>query len=227
MIVAIHQPNFVPWLGYFYKIASSDVFVLLDDVQFTKNGFTNRNRIKTAQGEHWLTLPVVQSGQFGQLISDCKIQQKELSCKKMINTLRMNYAKSGYAKMLLPEFEKTLSESSESLLETNISIIKWVCEKLHITTPIITSSSLAIEGKESTERLIAICKKLNATTYISGKGGFKYQDEDLFKANHIQLQTSSFSPPVYQQLWGEFIPGLSVLDTLFCVGEETKKYISI
>jgi hypothetical protein len=94
MIVSIHQPNFVPWLGYFYKIYKSDVFVILDNVQFTKNGFTNRNRIKSPQGELWLTVPVIQSGKFGQTITECKIFNREQSLEKILKTIESNYKKA-------------------------------------------------------------------------------------------------------------------------------------
>jgi len=224
MIVSIHQPNFLPWLGYFYKIAQSDIFVLLDDVQYTKNSFINRNRIKTPQGEQWLTLPVKQSGSFGQLIIECEIQQKELAVKKVLNSIKMNYSKSLYYHQYIEAIEKILNTNTHSLSEINIQLILWLCDVLNIHTKIIRSSTLNISGKESTERLVEICKILNADTYLSGKGGVKYQEEVLFDKENIQLKISSFTPPVYHQLWGEFIGGLSIVDILLNCGSDSKKF---
>ena len=225
MTVSIHQPNFIPWLGYFYKIAKSDVFVLLDDVQYTKNGFTNRNRIKTPQGELWLSLPIKQSGNFGQTINDCIIQQKEIAVKKNLNSIKLNYGKAKYFHQYFEQLCSLMNTDTESLAELNILLIQWVCECLDINTKIVRSSLLNLSGNESTERLIEICSKLNGKIYLSGKGGFNYQDETLFEREKITLERSSFAPPVYHQLWGDFIGGLSIMDTLLNCGPDTKKLI--
>lgn len=227
MIVSIHQPNFIPWLGYFYKINQSDIFVLLDDVQYTKNGFTNRNRIKTPQGELWLTLPVKQSGNFGQTINECIIQQKGIAIKKILNSIKLNYAKALFFHTYIEQLEVLLNSDTESLAELNILLIYWICECLDIKTKIIRSSTLNVSGKESTERLIEICKNVNAKTYLSGKGGINYQDETLFERQNITLKMSSFSSPNYPQLWGNFIGGLSIIDFLLNCGPDTKKFIHI
>ena len=225
MIVSIHQPNFIPWLGYFYKIAQSDIFVLLDDVQFSKNSFINRNRIKTPQGEMWLTLPVKQSGNFGQKINECEIQQKELSVKKVLNSIKLNYVKAPYFQQYIQQIENILNSNTDSLEDINCKLIFFACESLEIGTKIIKSSTLNIRGKESTERLIEICKNVNAKTYLSGKGGLNYQEEDLFTQHNIQLKISQFSPPNYNQMWGNFIGGLSIIDILLNCGPDTKKFI--
>jgi hypothetical protein len=225
MIVSIHQPNFLPWLGYFYKIAKSDIFVLLDDVQYSKNSFINRNRIKTPQGEMWLTLPVIQSGNFGQNIVDCIILRKEASVKKLLNSIKLNYAKAPYFRKYYDELVYVMQSKTEHLAELNTELIKWACNCLHIDTPLVTSSSLSIPQKQSTERLIQICKALDGTAYLCGKGGTKYQDEAMFAANDIKVTTSSFNHPVYHQQWGTFLPELSVIDLLFNEGDNSMNII--
>jgi hypothetical protein len=226
MIIAIHQPNFIPWLGYFYKMAHCDTFVLLDDVQYTKNSFINRNRIKTSQGELWLTMPVTTSGKFGQLINETILTQKELHVKKILSTIKLNYSQAPFFQVYFGEFEQILQTPNNSLSELNIELIRWICKKLEIHTQIVKSSDLHINSElESTERLVAICQKLEAKCYLSGMGAFKYQDDAIFNTNGITLSKNKFVPPVYQQLWKEFIPSLSILDTLFNCGEQTIKYI--
>ncbi len=222
MIVSIHQPNFVPWLGYFFKIYKSDTFVILDNVQFTKNGFTNRNRIKTPQGESWLTLPIIQSGKFGQNITDCVIFNKGLHVKKMISTLSANYKKAKYFDNYFDTISSIMKLSDDNLCNLNIQLIEFSLVQLEIKTQIVRSSELKnIEG-ESTERLISICKALGATKYLAGLGAKKYQDDELFTRNSIEAINSPFKFPVYDQLWGEFVPNLSILDVLFNCGPETK-----
>jgi hypothetical protein len=225
MNIAIHQPNFLPWIGYFYKIAKSDIFVLLDDVQYTKNSFINRNLIKSHQGSLWITVPVQHSGKFGQLINECKIQNKSFISIKIIKTINQNYVKAPYFDYLFSELENILNTDNESLVELNIALIELVCKKLSLKTRLLRSSSLKnIEG-ESTDRLISICKTLNAKSYIFGFGAMNYQEIDLFVENSIEAKKTSFNHPTYNQLWGDFIPNLSVIDLLFNVGSDAKSYL--
>jgi hypothetical protein len=226
MRAAIHQPNFIPWLGYFYKIAHCDVFILLDDVQFSKNSFINRNKIKTSQGEHWLTLPVITSGKSGQLINETILLEKELYIKKNLNSIRLNYTKSPFFEIYFYDFQEILQSAGPLISDLNIQLILWICKCLNIHTPMLKSSELNIDPYlDSTKRLIAICETVNCNSYISGAGAVKYQDEELFSLNQIELTKSRFAPPVYNQLWKDFIPSLSVIDTLFNCGEETSQYI--
>lgn len=222
MIVSIHQPNFVPWIGYFYKIYKSDLFVILDNVQFTKNGFTNRNRIKTPQGENWLTLPVIQSGKFGQDITDCVIFHKEQSARKIVNSLLANYKKSKHFDRYFDAISRIIQTDTDKLCDINTELIRWTMEQLGIAKKVVKASDLEnIEG-ESTERLVSICKHLGATAYLAGLGAKKYQDDGLFNQHGIELISSPFQYPQYDQLWGDFIPNLSVIDVLFNHGPETR-----
>ena len=223
-IIAIHQPNFIPWVGYFYKILKSDEFVLLDDVQFTKNGFTNRNQVKTPQGAQWLTLPVLQKGKFGQNIDEIAIAQPDHTIQKVLRTVEGNYKKAPFFNEYFPEFEKCLRNNGDKLAAVNIALIKWVCVSLEIKTPLVISSDLKAEG-ESTMRLINICKKRNAGKYLSGFGGNKYQEAELYKTHDIELTMTNFKHPQYKQLWGDFIPNMSVIDILFNCGKEAAEIV--
>lgn len=225
MTIAIHQPNFMPWMGYFYKIAKSDIFVLLDDVQYTKGGFTNRNRIKTPNGEQWLTLNVNLSGHSFQSINKIIIFNKDKTLSKILKTIQNNYSKAEYFKSYFPELEKIVIESNDYLSEFNSSIIQWVKGLFNISTKIVRSSELNnIEG-QSTDRLVSICNMLKASKYLSGKGGMNYQDEANFKDNNIELEITNFNHPVYNQLYGEFIPNLSIIDFIFNCGPDFLKTV--
>jgi hypothetical protein len=225
MIISIHQPNFIPWIGYFYKIYKSDVFVVLDNVQFTKNGFINRNQIKTSQDPIWLTLPVIQSGKFGQNITDCVIFNKQIHSKKIISSLLSNYKKAPYFDKYFDSFSEIINKADDNLCQLNINLIKWIIDELEIQTKIILASDLInIEG-ESTQRLVSICKELGGTKYLAGVGAKKYQDDELFNTNQIEIINTSFKYPHYEQLWGDFIPNLSVLDVLFNCGPKTKNIL--
>ncbi len=222
MIISIHQPNFLPWIGYFYKIYKSDVFVILDDVQYSKNSFTNRNRIKTSQGNQWITLPVIKSGNFGQLISECIIFNHEKTIQKLIKTIEQNYKKAPYYNKHSNTIKSILTSTGDNLCEINIKLIKYFVKELRIETKIICSSEFKISNECSTERLIQICQRLGGKTYLSGKGGDNYQDIEMYKNANIDLIYSDFSHPIYPQLWQGFIPGMSIIDLLFNCGEESK-----
>jgi hypothetical protein len=222
-IIAIHQPNFLPWIGFFYKMLKSDVFVFLDNVQFSKNSYQNRVKIKSSQGAMWLTVPVLHK--FGQLTKEVKINNREQWREKHLKTLELNYKKASFFK---PVFELLreiyFKEEWELLVDFNIELIFSISKFLEIETEMIRATSLNVSGK-STDLLINIAKELNASIYLSGKGGANYQDEKKFRANGIELKYSDFTHPVYPQLWGEFIEGLSIIDLLFNCGEKSLEYI--
>lgn len=225
MIVAIHQPNFIPWLGFFYKWSLADVYVLLDDVQFSKNSFINRNRIKTPQGKQWLTIPVVQKKRFGQKICETKIIENDRWKRKILGSIKANYSKARFFNEYYDELEEVFFEAGNMLVELNIMLLDWIESELMINTPKIYSSKIEKSSGTSTERLVSICKQLGADEYLSGFGGSKYQDEKLFNASGIHLKSYNFKHPVYPQLWGDFIPNLSILDLLFNCGPKSADYI--
>jgi hypothetical protein len=215
MKVSIHQPNFIPWIGYFYKIACSDCFVFLDDVEYTKNSFINRNKIKTPLGAQWLTLPVNYAGNSHKKINTMSIIDGQRSFQRILKTLTMNYSKSINFKKYIEIFENIFNSNTSSLSEINILLIKKMLSELKINTKVLRSSELIKVSGESTFRLASICKEIGGTTYISGFGGKNYQLEDIFTNNGINSIIYNFKHPVYNQLWGEFISNLSIVDLLF------------
>jgi len=222
-VIAIHQPNFLPWIGFFYKMLKSDVFVFLDNVQFSKNSYQNRVKIKSSQGAIWLTVPVLHK--FGQLTKEVKINNREQWREKHLKTLELNYKKASFFKPVFELLQEIyFKEEWELLVDFNIELIFSISKFLEIETEMIRASSLNVSGK-STDLLINIAKELNASIYLSGKGGANYQDEEKFRANGIELKYSDFTHPVYPQLWGEFIEGLSIIDLLFNCGEKSLGYI--
>lgn len=221
IVVAIHQPNYIPWAGYFYKLLKSDIFVFLDDAQYTKNSFINRNRIKGSQGEQWITIPI--RFKLGQAINQVEFADSRWYVKhqKSFDTC---YKKAPYYEQYRDELLHLLSSNHRNLSELNIKVIEKVSNWLNITCEFVLSSQLGIESK-SDDRLVDIVKKVGGRVYLSGTGGAKYQNEDKFNQNKITLKYYDFLPPVYPQIWGDFIPGLSILDLLFNCGPRAKNFI--
>lgn len=217
MVVSVHQPNYIPWMGYFYKIQKSDIFVILDDVQYIRRGFINRSRIKTPQGTVWLTVPVENKGNYACSINEIKIKNNSNWKENHLKNIEMNYKRTDFFNDFYGVFKSRLMMNYEKLSELNIDIIKTICQLLGIKTKMILSSSLNID-ETSTERIINICKTLGADTYLSGRGGAKYQDEKIFEDNSIKLLYSDFSEKKHKQLWGDFSGGLSVIDYIFNCG---------
>ncbi len=212
MRLGIHQNNFLPFWGYFYKMSKCDIFVLLDNVQFEKNCYTNRTMIKTPQGEHWLTLPIIRA--FPQLIKDVELLNYPKEKEKHLRTIELNYKKAKYFDYLFSELKEILEKDWKYLSELNIELIKLLKDKLGIKTRLEIASDYNFKGK-STDLLTNICKHFKADTYLSGKGGAEYQEENKFKEAGIKLEYTDFVHPVYPQLWGNFIPNLSIIDFLF------------
>ena len=226
--IGIHQPNFLPWLGYFFKIKKSDVFIYLDTVQYTKNSYQNRNKIKTPQGEQWLAVPVLTKGKFGQATHEVEINPQEKWKDKILKTLEMNYKKAPFFTAYFEKFKALLEKNTSSKLAAIcIELIEWTCQELAINTPRQKASELNIPPElKSTDMLVEICKRSGADTYLSGSGGQHYQEEEKFKQANIGLAYSSFKYPEYEQLWKEFVPNLSIIDTLFNCGPKTKDLLT-
>ncbi|MCA9407754.1 MAG: WbqC family protein [Candidatus Omnitrophica bacterium] len=221
MIVAIHQPQYLPWLGYFDKIQKADVFILLDDVQFKKNEWQNRNRIKTPQGAQWITVPV--RHQFGQLINEVALDQKMNWSNNHLKTLTLNYKKAPYFDEFIIHFENIYAQSWQKLVDINVEIIKVLVKILKIETKIVMSSTIQTDN-HPTQRLIDLCLHFNADQYLSGPDGPNYMDMAKFQENNLNLIIQKFEHPQYPQLWNqkqsEFISHLSIVDLLFNVGQD-------
>jgi len=217
MIIAIHQPQFCPWLGYFDKMRRADLFVILDDVQFEKNNWQNRNRIKTAKGAAWFTVPV--SFHFGQTIREVKVNHLTDWQKKYRMTVTQSYARTPGLPGASEFLDRLFGERWESLLALNLYTIEWLGKRLGVTTPMRMSSELRPEG-QSTERLVDLCRKLGADTYLAGAGGRKYMDPALFEQAGIRVEVQNYIHPVYRQPHGAFLPQLSALDLVLNMGDQ-------
>lgn len=226
MIVGIHQPNFLPWLGYFYKMARSDRFVFLDNVAFANGSWTNRVQIKTVQGAQWLTVPVQKKGLSGHPIIEVTANNRVDWRRKTLNTLETNYRPCPFYKQYAPGLAEILSKAGDNLADMNIRLIEYMAAQLGITTPTTRSSTLKADGFATT-RLIRITKEVGADTYLSGEGGKSYHDELAFHQANLKLTYLNFKPPTYRQAFGEFQPGLSVVDLLFNVGPDSRRVLGL
>jgi len=228
MIVSVHQPQYIPWLGYFDKIAKSDCFVFLDQVQFKEREFQSRNKIRTKEGWIWLTVPVISKGKGRQKISEVEINNDFPWCREHLKSLEVSYGGSEFFEEYLPFLRETYSKDWEKLVDLNVHIIKYLLEQLEIKTPIRFESEIGT-SKTSTERIIEICKKLKADTYLSGSGGREYLKEDVFIEEGIKLIYQDFVHPVYQQRFmkdeGDFMPHMSALDLLFNLGPKANQVL--
>jgi len=220
--VAICQSNYIPWRGYFDLIASADVFVIYDEVQYTKNDWRNRNLIKTANGLSWLTVPVRRESMY-QKINETLTMQTDWE-KKHMKALTLNYSKSPFFQKYKDEIFE-IYENFTSLSNLNVNMIKRICEILLIDTKIIDSADLCLTGDRNS-KLIDACIKLNANTYISGPSASCYLDTALFKSNNINVNWMDYSGYLeYPQRFGSFIGNVSILDLIFNVGPNSKNYL--
>ena len=223
MIVAVHQPQYLPWLGYFDKIRCADAFCVLDNVQYKKNDWQNRNRIKTAGGRQWLTVPV--HYRFGQVISSVRINSSVNWRHKHLQALVSNYSRAPFFKDYIEIFEQAYTRDWDLLSELNIFFIEKLRAALALPPiPIVRASQLALSD-DPTDRLIDICRALNADTYLSGQDGIKYMDLERFRQNDVQVIIQDFNHPVYPQLFGSFQSHLSVVDLLFNCGVDSLRRI--
>ncbi len=225
MVVSAHQPQYLPWIGYFHKIAHCDAFVVLDNVQYKKREYQNRNKIRTSGLPLWLTVPVVTKGQREQVIQDVKIEAGCSWAEDHWKSLRQHYGRALFFQDHAPFIESLYGKSWDRLMDVNMEIISYLLRCFSIPTVIYFESALKIEG-EKTDRLVAICRKLGAREYLSGAGGKDYLEEDKFKKADIRLTYQSFTHPVYPQVYPGFESHLSAVDLLLNCGPESRRYVS-
>jgi hypothetical protein len=217
--LVVLQPSYLPWLGYFEQMDSADVFVFYDDVQFDKNGWRNRNRIKTAQGAQWLTVPVRHGG-LAQRILDVEVDSRTAWTRKHLAGIRQAYAKAPFLERYYPELEAALQQPEPLLADLDIALSRMICGWLGITTPTERASALDCGG-ERNERLIALCRRFGADRYLSGAAARDYLDVAAFAAAGIAVSFQDFRHPEYPQLHGPFVPYLSVLDLVLNCGDDS------
>lgn len=224
MIVSIHQPNYLPYLGFFNKIKNSDLFILFDTAQYVKNDFHNRNRIKTPQGEIYLTIPIASKDCYLKRICDVPLPDDKSWALKHWKSIELNYKKTKYFEKYSSFFRDLYSNPPTMLIKLNESIIRYLLDAFGIKTKIIKASNLDINyNLKSNDLLIDILKKVRATEYISGKGrgGEHYVDVQKFESAGIKFRFQEFTHPIYLQQLGEFIPNMAAIDLLFNVGEKS------
>ncbi|OIQ12665.1 WbqC family protein [Neomoorella thermoacetica] len=224
MRVAAHQPNYLPWTGFFHKMANCDVFVILDNVQFPRRDFCNRTRIKSPRGAYWLTLPVVR-GAFEQKINETRLFEPDTNLPRHLKTLHHFYARAPFYNFLIQKLLPIYEQSWEYLLPFNLALIKTLAAILGITTPLVLASSLGEPPAGKSERLIYLCQQLGADTYLSGRGAVAYNDPVAFAAAGLKLEYQSFTPPVYPQGYGIFIPNLSIVDLIMYHGSASQRFL--
>lgn len=217
MIVSIHQPDYLPWLGLYYKMAHSDIFVYLDDAQYSNTADHNVNKIKTSQGEFRLKVPVEQH--LGDLICNVRTKDELGWKKKHLKTIRMNYSKAAYFDDVYPHFQKIIMDHFGTIADLNIAINEYICAGFGIDVKVVKSSELDIKTVRET-RVIDICLQLGADEYLSGNGARAYQVESHFADRGLKLSYLKYKPISYKQLWPKvgFLPCMSAIDYVFNCG---------
>lgn len=219
--ISIHQSQYLPWPPYFKKMAQSDVFVFLDNVQFQKNGVQNRNKIRNKENDFWLTIPVNKSFED---INEKKVTNVKI-LQKHWKSIEQCYSKSRNWDIYKSKLAELFQEEHKLLIDINQKMIDFFISELNIKTELYFASELHIQG-ESNHLIVDICNKLGATDYISGTGALDYLDERLFIDNGITITYLKSKPPIYNQNYDDFIPGLSMLDYIFnCSIDEVNKYL--
>lgn len=223
MIVSINQPAYLPWLGYFHRIAVADAHVVLDHVQFEKNSFTNRNKIRTTEGWCWLTVPVRTAGKFGQLpIHEIEIVNEKKWAVKHWQSLRLNYAHAPYFPQHAAFFEGIYARPWVRLADLAREITAYLMDAFAIKTRLQYSSQMKLSGKKD-ELVLNLCRDMGATIYLSGPLGRNYLREDLFLSNGIAVRYDDYRHPAYPQAHPGFEPYMAALDVLFNAGPASFK----
>lgn len=227
MIVAIHQPNFVPWLGYFQKMKKADVFILLDSAQLPGKGLPNRNYIKGKDGKKvLLTVPIKKTNGVNSTYLEAIPDYSKLWQREHLNKIKDAYFKAPYFNKSYELIESVVLQKHDNLSKLNTVFIEKVCNLLEIKTQLILASSMTEKGLQKNERNIDLCLQMGATTYLSGQGAKKYNDEKLYAQHQLNIVYQNFEFPVYKQLREVFITNLSVIDILFNLPvDEIKKMI--
>ncbi len=221
--VTILQSNYIPWKGYFDLIAAVDEFILYDDMQFTKNDWRNRNKIKTPNGLEWLSVPV--GGDINRLIKEVVLPDNGWR-EKHLKTLALNYGRAPCFDEIMALITPIYQNKQITYLSAfNRALIEVVCAYLGITTKISNSWDYTL-GEGKTERLVNLCQQAEATIYVSGPAAKDYLDESLFNHANISVEWFNYADYApYTQLWGAFEHGVSVLDLLFNCGEKARSFM--
>jgi hypothetical protein len=219
--VAIHQPHYLPWLGYFAKWAAADLFVFLDTVQYEKNGWQNRNRIKTREGPRWLTVPV--KARLGTVINAVTVDTSQPWRARHFALMENAYGAAPAWRQYRDELQAFYGREWDRLAPVAVASAEWLAGKLGVTTPTRLASEVSLSDVppgDATARLVGLCRAVGADTYLAGRDGATYMDVAQFAEVGITVETQQYEHPVYTQEHGEFVPFLSALDLLLSHGDE-------
>ncbi len=233
-VIAAHQPNFIPNLGFFDKMNNCDVFVIRDEVQisFNSDSFQHRNKIRSenAEGWKWLTIPIEDDKTY---IKNVRIKKyvkrgEKLWHEDIINALKINYSKMPYLNDYINDIERIFDNSDDNMIDLNMKVINYIKDKFEIKAEIVMASSLNLRPaiydenykSDPSEDIARICEVLGGDIYLSGNGGRNYLDIEPFEKRGIKVIYQNFEHPRYTQKYPGFIPNMCVLDALFCVGKE-------
>ena len=219
MIVTIHQPDFLPWLGFFDRWGKSDLYIVLDDVQFLRRGWHHRDKIKTVKGVKWLTVPVVKKGRYSQCIKDVMINNHENWRHKHLNAIRSAYSKGYNFDHFYNELEAIYKRGHGMLIDLNIDLLRLCADTLGIKAPVKLASSFKVKVNGS-ERLQKLVQAVDGDVYLTGTDSRAYLDVELFKKVGIEVRWQEFEHPIYPQLHGDFKYMLSVIDFFLTSPEE-------
>jgi hypothetical protein len=225
MIVTVHQPEHLPWLGFFHKISQADVMVLLDTTQFAKDDFQNRNRIKTRRGPVWLTVPVYKKGRSEQQILEVEICNERNWRNRAWSQIEQAYRDAPCFAAHREFFAALYRQEWTRLVDLNLRVIEYLAEQLGLGGRLLRASELGIDERGGTEVNLAIARKLGAQTYLSGRMGRDYLDEEPFAEAGVEVEYQDFQHPTYPQQWGGFVSHLSSLDLLFNCGEASREIL--
>jgi hypothetical protein len=217
--LAIHQPHYLPWLGYLAKWAAADCFVFLDTVQYEKNGWQNRNRIKTREGPRWLTVPV--HARLGAPIREVEVDAAQPWRARHLRTIEQAYAAAPHLTRHRADLARFFDTRWARLDELAVASATWLARAAGIAVPARRASELDARADDATDRLVELCRAVGADTYLAGRDGARYMDPERFRAAGIAVLYQAYAHPVYTQLHGEFVPSLSGLDLLLMHGDES------
>ena len=224
MILTAHQPVYLPWMGLFHKIALADLFCYFDIVQYQKKDYNNRNKIKTKNGELWLSVPVQSKNHLEKNVLEILIIQDEW-IKKHIKSIELNYKKSPFFDLYFPRIKSILiNESEKSLGWLNFQLLEYFLACLDINTPVVKASDYNFKGRGS-DLVLDMCIELGADKYIFGEQGKNYADIGSFKEAGIEVYFQKYKHPIYKQVGWGFIPYMSIIDLLFNKGNESFKIL--